>query len=254
MSYFSTSKVFLVPSFDLDEKERQKIDRFLLFLDDSGVGDVIAKYVRNGTASGGRPNRNYYRLFATILYGFAFDRYTVRDLEAACRFDLRYITLMEQTFVDYSTIAKFINKVIVPNEEKIFSLLCRQIAKETGIRFEDAFIDGTKIEANANKYKFVWKPVTFHRRISASFFQLIRELGILKGYRTGGRSRPRPWRMRYPPSASFRPRCRRRNMPTRARLWTPCSRRSWNTRARRGSADRGGNPITRQTTTPRSCV
>ncbi len=49
MGHFSIGKVFLVPSFDLEEKERRKIDRFLLFLDDSGVGDVVARYVRNGT-------------------------------------------------------------------------------------------------------------------------------------------------------------------------------------------------------------
>ena len=28
------------------------------------------------------------------------------------------------------------------------------------IRFENLFIDGTKIEANANKYTFVWKKAT----------------------------------------------------------------------------------------------
>lgn len=37
MGHFSIGKVFLVPSFDLEEKERRKIDRFLLFLDDSVV-------------------------------------------------------------------------------------------------------------------------------------------------------------------------------------------------------------------------
>ncbi len=27
-----------------------------------------------------------------------------------------------------------------------------------------AFIDETKFEADCNKYKFVWKPITFHKR------------------------------------------------------------------------------------------
>jgi putative ISCpe5, transposase len=73
---------------------------------------------------------------------------------------------MEQTKGDYTTICKFINKVIVPNEKEIFSLINTQIKKEIDIKFEYAFIDGTKFEANANKYKFVWKPITFHKRIS----------------------------------------------------------------------------------------
>lgn len=31
--------------------------------------------------------------------------------------------------------------------------------------FDDCFIDGTKIEANANKYKFVYKPTTFKNKL-----------------------------------------------------------------------------------------
>lgn len=69
MTYFTTSKIFLVPSFELDVKESEKIDKFLLFLENSQVGNVITKYVKNNTSKGGRPNCNYYRLFAAILFG-----------------------------------------------------------------------------------------------------------------------------------------------------------------------------------------
>lgn len=34
----------------------------------------------------------------------------------------------------------------------------------------DAFIDGTKWEANANRYKFVWKPETYHRKLKNTRF------------------------------------------------------------------------------------
>ena len=179
MPYFIISKIFLIPSFDLEVKEREKIDRFLLFLENSQVGNVISKYVKNNTIKGGRPNCNYYKLFATILYGFAFDKYTLREIESACKFDLRYITIMEQQQVNYSTISRFINTVIFPNEQLIFSLICNQLKNELSIEFEDAFIDGTKIEANANKYKFVWKPLTFHERISNKAYELIFKYNLL---------------------------------------------------------------------------
>lgn len=70
-----------------------------------------------------KPNVNYYNLFATIIYGFAFGRNTLRDLEDACEFDLRYIYSMEQKKISYLTICNFIHKVIVPNEKGIFSLI-----------------------------------------------------------------------------------------------------------------------------------
>lgn len=148
MSYFTTRKVFLIPSFDLNVKEEEKILRFLHLLEESNVASIINKWVKNNTSKGGRPGVNYYNLFATILFRFTFGIDTLRDLEDACEYDLRYIYLMEQTKVDHSTICTFINKVIVPYEKEIFALINIQIKKELNIEFDDAFIDGSKFEAN----------------------------------------------------------------------------------------------------------
>ena len=168
MPYFTIEKSYLFIPFELKVKQKELLNLFLLMLENSGVGDLIQKYVKNETELGGRPNCNYHRLFAAILYGFAFDRFTLRELEDAFQYDLRYIYLMDSIQVDFTTICKFINKVIVPNEEKIFSLIMIQLAKEVGIvLFEsDAFIDGTKYQANANKYKFVWKPTKRQKKLS----------------------------------------------------------------------------------------
>lgn len=183
MPYFSTERIFLVPSLDLEVKERQKIDKFLSLLDKSGVGEIISKYINNNTSSGGRPGYNYYRLFATIIYGFAFTRCTLRDLAEACKFDLRFIYLMEQETPIHTKFCDFINKVIVPNEEAIFSLITIQISKEMGIEMDDAFIDGTKFEANANKYKFVWKPTKHHKRLTVKASEIIRRYELFDNYR-----------------------------------------------------------------------
>ena len=170
MSFLGARKIFLIPSFELNVKEEEKILKFLKFLEESNVGNIISRYINNNNNLGGRPNVNYYNLFAVIIYGFAFNRDTLRDLEDACLYDLRYIYIMEQVQPSYTTISNFINKVIVPNEKEIFGLLNIQIAKELSIEFEDGFIDGTKMEANANKYNFVWKPTTFHKKNINYFF------------------------------------------------------------------------------------
>ena len=183
MPYFSTERIFLVPSLELEVKEKQKIDKFLSLLDKSGVGEIISKYVNNNTSSGGRPGYNYYRLFATIIYGFAFTRCTLRDLAEACKFDLRFIYLMEQETPIYTKFCDFINKVIVPNEEEIFSSITMQISKEMRIEMDDAFIDGTKYEANANKYKFVWKPTKHHKRLTIKASEIITKYGLFNNYR-----------------------------------------------------------------------
>lgn len=183
MLYFNTERIFLVPSFDLEVKEKEKMTKFLTLLDNSGVGKVIEKYIKNNTSKGGRPGYNYYRLFATIIYGFAFTRCTLRELADACRHDLRFIFLMEQERPIYTKFCDFINKVIVPNEEEIFSLITMEIAKEMNIEMDDAFIDGTKYEANANKYKFVWKPTKHHKRLTVKASEIIKKYQLYENYR-----------------------------------------------------------------------
>ena len=181
MPYFTIEKQYLFIPFELNVKQKELLNCFLSMLEKSGVGDLIQKYVNNDTEVGGRPNCNYYRLFAAIVYGFAFDRFTLRELEDAFQYDLRYIYLMDSIQVDFTTICKFINKVIVPNEEKIFSLIMKQIATDVGLILSesDAFIDGTKYEANANKYKFVWKPTKRHRKLSIKINDVIEKYGLL---------------------------------------------------------------------------
>lgn len=183
MSYFTTRKQFLTPSFDLSEEDEQILTNFFIFLEKSDVGKIIQSCTKNETANGGRPNVNYYNLFAAVVFGFAFGRDTLRDLEDACGHDIRFISIMEQIRPKYNTICNYINKVIVPNEKQIFKLLVAQIIKELDLKLEDAFVDGSKFEANANKYKFVWKPTTFHMRISKTFFSILKENNLCVSYR-----------------------------------------------------------------------
>ena len=173
MLNFTTRQNFLVPSFELDLEEREKLDKFLLLLEKTGVSKFLSE---NKKLNGGRPNYSQYNLFATILYGFAFGSPTLRDLETSCKYDLRYFYLMEQERPKHSTFGTFINEIILPNRQDIFHLITQEIFKECKISIEDVFIDGSKFEADANKYKFVWKPTKFHEKLSDKIRALLCEL------------------------------------------------------------------------------
>ena len=47
------------------------------------------------------------------------------------------------------------------------------IVRKYGIDVSDAFVDGTKLEANSNKYKFVWKPRKKHDRLNEGLRAII---------------------------------------------------------------------------------
>lgn len=172
MSYFTTEKIFLFPSFDLPEKEKTKLNIFLSILEDSQVGPLIHNAIKNDTEVG-RKSYNPYRLFATIIYGFAKHSGSVRKIEESLNFDLRFMYLMQQERPSYVTISKFLNNVVVPYQKILFSRIVSSIIKRFNICIDDVFLDGTKFEANANKYKFVWKPITFHNKLNKNIKMLL---------------------------------------------------------------------------------
>lgn len=172
MPYFTIGKTFLLPPFDIPFEERQKLDVFLEILENSEVGPIIEKRTKKNYRAGRKPY-NPYRLFASIVYGFAKHSGSVRKIEESLSFDLRFIYLMERERPSYATISSFLNNVVVPNQQEMFSKIIASVMGRFGINIDDVFLDGTKFEANANKLKFVWRPTSFHAKLNAKVRDLL---------------------------------------------------------------------------------
>ena len=164
----------------------------MTFLNNSGVGKIIAN-VKNKDkickGSKGSLGYNPFNLFAAIIYCFSKFKATLRNIEDKFIFDLRVIYIMEGQIPKHTIIGDFINKYIVPNQYEIFTCITKQIMKEFNLDISDVYIDGTKIEANANKYKFVWKPTTYHKKLDVKIKELLlntniefNDKGLIKSY------------------------------------------------------------------------
>ena len=165
MPYFTTKQMRLFSSYQLNGKEEGKLNRFLSFLENSGVGELICEECSKARPKGGRPPYNPYNLFAASIYAFSRHPGSLRRIEESMAYDVRFMYLMESETPSYAKIGEFLNNLFVKRHHRIYAMLVTQFIKETGICIDDCFVDGTKIEANANKYKFVWKPTTFHKRL-----------------------------------------------------------------------------------------
>ena len=172
MFNYSINKSFFVLVCEDEIKELQNISRFLHLLDKSGVGNIINEYIKSNT-NGGRPQYNPYNMLSLILYSFAFSSGSLRDIEEKCVYDIRYKYIANNITPSYVSISNFINDVIMPNIDKIYSSITKTIFEECNINMDDSFIDGSKFEADANKYKFVWKPTKFHIRLSDKIRELL---------------------------------------------------------------------------------
>src|SRR5690606_2571211 len=75
---------------------------------------------------------------------------------------------------DHTTISRFRKHFLPQAIDHLFYQLVHVLHDCGEIAFENAFIDGTKIEANANRYSFVWKKAVLKNE--AAMFEKIDKL------------------------------------------------------------------------------
>ena len=96
-------------------------------------------------------------MFEILVFAYMNRIYSSRAIERACKTDIRFMWLLQgQSAPDHATIARFQNERLTDVIEDLFVQLITKLHKLGEIKFNNIFIDGTKIEANANRYTFVW--------------------------------------------------------------------------------------------------
>lgn len=128
---------------------------------------------------GRRPATNPITLFKILTYGGMDGKHSSRELERACNRDINYMWLLgDEKAPNHSEIARFRSKRLSECCEDLFYQLVKKLHERGEIKFEHLFVDGTKIEANANKYSFVWKKSTnkYQERLEKKIETLLSEL------------------------------------------------------------------------------
>ena len=142
-------------------------------------------YTRLDAAYDRKPRSNEAtpkQMFQIIVYGFMKGVYSTRALEEACRNDIRFMYLLgDKKIPDHSRFASFIQKRLNDNvAENLFYQFIKQLQEMGEISFENIFVDGTKIEANANRYSFVWAKSTdkYDAKLKAKIGALLENLKL----------------------------------------------------------------------------
>ena len=98
------------------------------------------------------------QMLKIMLYAYHEGNFSSRGIEKACRRDINYMYLLEgRSAPDHATIARFRSIHFAEVAEKYLAMSVSYLMNLGEISSKEIFIDGTKIEANANKYTFVWK-------------------------------------------------------------------------------------------------
>jgi len=120
-------------------------------------------------------------LFKIVVYAYMNDIYSSRKIEKACKRDINFMWLLQgRKAPDHNTIARFRSKRLVGVVDDLFNQFVEKLKTYGEIEFKNIFIDGTKIEANANKYTFVWKKSTekFQAKLQEKIKEIIEKINF----------------------------------------------------------------------------
>lgn len=105
----------------------------------------------------GQSNYHPRMLLKILVYGYVTNIYSSRKLEAACKESVYFMWLSAMNRPDHNTINRFRGVRLKDALRSVFENVVQLLAQEGLLSIDEVYTDGTKIEANANKYTFVWK-------------------------------------------------------------------------------------------------
>lgn len=116
-----------------------------------------SKLMNNYSHRGRNPKIPPQVMFTLIVYAYMNNVYSSREIEQLCKREIYYMFITNNVHVDYTTISRFRSKHLECSIYDLFNQLISLLVDNDEINFKNIFIDGTKIESNANRYSFVFK-------------------------------------------------------------------------------------------------
>jgi transposase len=123
--------------------------------------DALDKRILESQYKGGGTSAyNPQMLLKVIIYAYTQRVFSSRRIAKELRENINYMWLSGMNRPDHRTINRFRGKVMKAVIGEVFYGVIEQLMEQGYVNLESYFVDGTKIEANANRYTFVWRKST----------------------------------------------------------------------------------------------
>ncbi|ATL47898.1 IS5/IS1182 family transposase [Chitinophaga caeni] len=120
-------------------------------LDKVDIGQLIQQY-----KPGGASNYHPRMLLKVLVFAYINNIYSSRKIEEALHQNINFMWLSGMSKPDHNTINRFRGKRLQKSLQPIFTQVVLLLCEEGVLSLKELYTDGTKIEANANRYTFVW--------------------------------------------------------------------------------------------------
>jgi transposase len=123
---------------------------------DRAIESMDTKPLFDRYPGGGTSAYNPVMMLKVIVYAYADKIYSSRKIAKATRENINFMWLTGNVQLDFMTINRFRSERLKGIIDDIFAEVVNLLLREEYIKFENYFLDGTKIEANVGKYSWVW--------------------------------------------------------------------------------------------------
>ncbi len=105
---------------------------------------------------GGTSSYNPKMLLKVLVYAYLKNIYSSRKIEEMTKENIHMMWISGMNKPDHHTINRFRSERLKKVLEQIFSQIVMLLVEAGQLSIKEIYVDGTKIEANANRYTFVW--------------------------------------------------------------------------------------------------
>ncbi len=120
-------------------------------IDKVDLESLLQKY-KGGGSSSYHPRM----MLKVLVYAYVNNIYSSRKIESAIKENIHFMWLAAYSRPDHNTINRFRSDRLKGVFKEIFTQVVLMLVESGHIDLQKVYLDGTKIEANANKYTFVW--------------------------------------------------------------------------------------------------
>ena len=127
---------------------------------DAIVGRMDRRLLESLYPGGGAPAHDPAMMLKVVLFCYASGIYSSRRIAAATRENINLMWLTGMEPLDHSTVNRFRSERVRPVFEEVFAEVVAVLAEAGHVTLETYLLDGTKVEANANRFSFTWRKST----------------------------------------------------------------------------------------------
>jgi transposase len=127
---------------------------------------------------GGRSSYHPVMMLKVMAYAYAEKIYSSRRIAKALRENIYFMWLSGGNTPDFRTINDFRGSRMKGAIEAVFSAVLQHLIAEGHVKMEHYFVDGTKVEADANKHKVVWakRNENYQKRVQEQIKDLLKHI------------------------------------------------------------------------------